>query len=353
MSGIFGGGQQQQASPTQTQTSYNGISAYAAPYVQNMLGQAQAVTSQPYQAYGGQRTADFTGLQNQAFNSASDLQTPGGYQTGSNLAAMGGIGNLQTTGMAGMYGNMGAQAGMSYGQNATNPNAVAAFMNPYLQNSLQPQLQLLNQQYGQQQAMNQGQATQQGAFGGGRQAVMQGLNQQNQDLATNQLVSNAYNTAYNTAQTNMQNAANLGIQGAQAGLAGIGAQQAGYNNAANAGATSANIAGQNLGAQQNIINQQAAMGGQQQQQQQNVLNQQYQDFQNQLQYPYQQLSYMQNMLSGLPMSSTTQNVYSNPSLLSQVAGLGTTAYALNKMKKGGKVKDRRPGGLGALALSKM
>jgi len=39
--------------------------------------------------------------------------------------------------------------------------------------------------------------------------------------------------------------------------------------------------------------------------------------------------------------------------LSQVAGLGTAAYALNKMKKGGKVKDRRPGGLGALALSKM
>ena len=338
MSGLFGGGGGSSTPANQTVTQQNGISAYAAPYVQNMLGQAQALTSQPYQAYGGQRTADFTGLQNQAFNSASGLQVPGGYQTGSNLAAMGGIGNLQA-------GNAAARLGMSATPQDFQ-NQVGGYMNPYIQQALAPALQLQNQQFGQQNVANQAQATQQGAFGGGRQALMQGLNQQNQALAQNQLVGNAYNQAFGAAQNQYNQNGAFQMQGLQNAMQG-------YNNAANAGATSANIAGQNLGAQQNIINQQAAMGGQQQQQQQNVLNQQYQDFQNQKQYPYQQLSYMQNILSGVPLSSSTQNVYSNPSLLSQVAGLGTTAYALNKMKKGGKVKDKRPGGLGALALSKM
>jgi hypothetical protein len=53
------------ADATQTVTQQNAISAYAQPYVENLLGQAQALTNTPYQAYPGQRTADFTNLQNQ------------------------------------------------------------------------------------------------------------------------------------------------------------------------------------------------------------------------------------------------------------------------------------------------
>jgi homoserine dehydrogenase len=58
------------------------------------------------------------------------------------------------------------------------------------------------------------------------------------------------------------------------------------------------------------------------------------------------------LLSGLPLTSSVQNVYSNPSTISQVAGLGTAAYALNKMKKGGAVKSQGAG-LADLALAKM
>ena len=110
------------------------------------------------------------------------------------------------------------------------------------------------------------------------------------------------------------------------------------------GLTAANTLGQlgqNQYAQQTgNINLQNQLGSQQQQQQQNILNQQYQDFLTQKQNPYNQLSFMQSMLSGLPLQSSTQNVYQNPSMLSQVAGLGTTALAGAKLAgyaKGGKV----------------
>jgi hypothetical protein len=89
------------------------------------------------------------------------------------------------------------------------------------------------------------------------------------------------------------------------------------------------------------------------------LNQQYQDFLTQKQNPYNQLSFMQSMLSGLPIQSSTQNVYSNPSMLSQVAGLGLTGAAVANSgllgkAKGGVIKEpKRPAGLAELALSKM
>jgi hypothetical protein len=102
------------------------------------------------------------------------------------------------------------------------------------------------------------------------------------------------------------------------------------------------------------------LGTQQQQQQQNILNQQYQDFLAQKQDPYNKLAFQQSMLSGLPITSNVQNVYSNPSMLSQVAGLATAgagAYGLYRgasgNKKGGAIKAKEPAGLGALALSKM
>ena len=49
------------ADATSVTTQQNAISAYAQPYVENLLGKAQALTNEPYQTYPGQRTADFTG----------------------------------------------------------------------------------------------------------------------------------------------------------------------------------------------------------------------------------------------------------------------------------------------------
>ena len=369
-----GGGSAPAPQPTNTTVQNTNIPEYARPYVETMLGTAQQqifnyddqgnVTSMKgYTPYSNNPTdyiAGFSPLQQQAQSNIANMQTPGQYGTGTDFATTSGLGALSTANTGAGYGNMGANAGlagmaqgMSYGQNATNPNAVAAYMNPYLQNALNPSLQLQAQQFGQLNAQNQGQATQQGAFGGGRQAVMQGLNQQNEMLAQNQLVGNAYNQAYNTANQNMQNAANLGMQGtAQAmqgagiGLQGTAAQQAAYQQLGAQGANLANIAGQQTQSQLGINAAQQASGAAQQAQQQNIINQQVQNYATAQQYPMMQLANMSNLLRGLPMqSATTQTYQAAPSAVSQLGGLGATALGAYgaaggfKGAKGGLPKD--------------
>lgn len=223
-------------------------------------------------------------------------------------------------------------------------------MNPYLQYALAPQLAEANRQYditGTQQA---GKATQAGAFGGSRDAIMAAENERNRNMGLQSIIGQGYNTAF----TNAQQQYNQNLQN----------QLAGFGMAGNAANTLGQLGQTQFGQQQGAINTQNQIGTQQQQQQQNILNQQYQDFLAQKQNPYNQLSYMQSMLSGLPLQSTVQNVYSNPSLLSQVAGLGTAAagaYGLSNLgskvgAKGGQPKDfetKRPAGLMELAIHKM
>jgi len=362
--------------PTGTTTTASTIPEYAQPYVENTLGQAQALTNinnNPYQPYQGQMVAGFSPMQAQGFSSLADMQVAPQIGQATNIANQASQGAMGTAAPAMGYGaqgvgigqqgvgigQLGMGAGMAYGQNATNPNAVAAYMNPYLQNTLQPAQQLLNQQYGMQGAQEQGAATSAGAFGGSREALMQGLNEQNRNLAQNQLVSGAYNQAYNTANQNMQAASQLGMQGAGVGLQGISAGLQGVNtglqgvqgaqNAYNLGIQGANTLG-NLGMDQynqqmGIAQAQLGAGAQQQQLQQQGLNTAYGQYQQQLQYPYQQLGFMQGMYAGLPMQNTAQSMYQNPSLVSQAAGLGTAgigAYGMYKMAnnaKGGQIKE--------------
>jgi hypothetical protein len=180
-------------------------------------------------------------------------------------------------------------------------------------------------------------------------ATQQAQQQANQ-FGYGQYAANAQNQAQYGQAANQLNAqqqqfgANLGLQGLQA--------------ANQAAATLGNLGQNQYGQQTGNINIQNQLGTQQQQQQQNVLNQQYQDFLTQKQDPYNKLAFQQSMLSGLPISSSTQSVYSNPSMLSQVAGLGTAAagaYGLSKgIKKGGKIKeDKRSAGLAELAIHNM
>ena len=283
-----------------------------------------------------------------------------------------------------MYGAQGANAGMGYGQQAQCSNAVGRFMNPYIQQSLNPQLALMNQQEQIQETQNQGNATRAGAFGGSRCAVLAGQTQLNNQLAQNQLIGNAYNQAYQCAQKNMQQAAALGmqgagvglsgvctamkgqqaglaglgtanslfgtgiqgaqtgIQGAQAGLAGVNAGLAGTAqgmqgaqiglqgvNAQQAAAQLglagagqyANMATQCLANQTNVLNTQNTIGGQETAANQAVINQEMQNYATCQQYPLMELGYMSNMLRGLPMqATTTQNYAANPSALNQMIG---------------------------------
>lgn len=312
----------------QTVTTQNPISAAAQPYIENMLGRAESLSYQPYQPYPGQRTAEFTNLQNQAFQGAQGLGVQPQIEQATGLAGAAGLGGF---GVAGQANPMGFQS------------QVGGYMNPYLQYILAPQLAEANRQYDISGTRQQSAATQAGAFGGSREAIMAAENERNRNMGLQSIIGQGYNTAYQQAQQQYN-------QNLQNQLAGLGLANTAAGTLGNLGQTGFNQ-------QQAALNMQNQFGAQQQQQQQNILNQQYQDFLAQRQDPYNKLSFLQNITSGIPMTSSTQNVYSNPSALSQVAGLAGTAYMANKMMnsaKGGAVKEpKRPAGLAELAIHKM
>ena len=305
-------------------TEITGINPYHAyGSIDPTTGQQYGMTASD-QAAAQASVAGFTPLQQQAYQGAANLQTPGqfGQATG---AAQQGIGQALS-------------AGQNYQQTATNPYATAAYMNPYLQQSLAPQLQLLAQQTGIQGAQQQSAATQAGAFGGSRSALQNALVQQSGNLASQNAIAQGYNTAFNQAQQAQQFGANLGLQGSQAGISGATAL--------------GNLGTGQLSAQQGILGLQNTYGGQQQQQQQNIINAGMTNYQTAQQYPMTQLQ----QLSGLAAPYVTKDVtttqqQAQPAVATQLAGLGTAGVAglaLAAKAKGGVIKGYAGGGIAAL-----
>jgi hypothetical protein len=159
-----GGGQSAPSSQNVTQTS---IPEYARPYVEKSLGQAAALTdiqSNPYQAYGGQRTSAFSPMQAQAMGSVANMQTSGQLTDASNIAytaGQQGLGaqqnamGLQNTALG--YG----QAGAGYGAAASQYGAQGALQAQQAAQRAQRQAAM----YGAQGAQYGGQGMEYGARG--------------------------------------------------------------------------------------------------------------------------------------------------------------------------------------------
>jgi hypothetical protein len=352
--------------PTSTTVQNTSIPEYAQPYVESTLGKAAAVTDisqNPYQPYQGQQVATFTPMQNQAFQNVGNQQIAPQLNDASNIAYQTGQYGLGTQGTAAQlqnaslgYGAMAANTGNQFSQNATNPYVQQAYMNPYLQASLQPALQEVQRQYDITGTQEMGNATKSGAYGGSREALMAAENQRNKNLAMNQMIGQGYNAAFDKGQQAQQFGANLGLQGLQAGQQGVqGAVSAGnygLQGLGQAGASASTLGqlGQTQFGQEQAANQaMLAAGTQQQALQQKGLDTAYQQYQAQLNYPYQQLGFMSDLLRGLPLTQQSQSIYQNPSMVSQAAGLGTAgigAYGMyNMMNKpagnarGGQIKE--------------
>lgn len=265
-----------------------GLANYAGPYVTNMLGQADAVandmTAHPSNyVYTGERAAGPSANQTAASTAAANL-TPN--TTLSNAATN--AANLSTTMQgqsytpttqtnqysataaytpaatgANQYTATGAYTPVSHtnqytatdpyaaatftGDNFTGAN-VAQYMNPYLQQSLDPQIQAARRQADITRMQNASRLVGSGAFGGGRQAIMESegdrnlldnlasitgrgydtaftnardqFNQsQNQSLARQQATEASRQFGANQALTNAQNTANYGQQASNAEMA--------------------------------------------------------------------------------------------------------------------------------------
>lgn len=295
--------------PSQQTVTQTSIPEYARPYVENMLGKTEALTDiskNPYQAYQGQRIAGFTPMQQQSFENIAGMETPGQFQTGTQMAGIAGLGGL------------GAQR--QYQQMATNPNAVGAYMSPFMQNVVDVQKQQAIRDYGKNQVGQNLAAARQGTYGGARQLLASTEANRNLQNQLAQIQAQGSQAAYDQAQKNLQYGADLGIRGLGVGLQG------------------ATTLGQLGSAQQqsaeNIAKMQQAAGATQQAQDQRILEQQYADFQAQRAYPYQQLGFMSDALRGLPLSQASQQLYqAPPSIASQLGGMGLAGLSLYNLTK--------------------
>ena len=319
-----GGGGGGSAPATQSSTQTSELPEWARGYAKDTLAKGAALTDvnqNPYQTYSGERIAGFSPMQQQAMQNAQGMSVAPQIGQATAASTMAGLGGLGVAGQANPYGFQ---------------NQVGGYMNPYMNQILAPQLAEANRNYDIGATKQQSAATQAGAFGGSREAIMAAENERNRNTGLNQIYGQGLNTAY----TNAQNQYNQNLQNQLAGF-GMANQAAGQ-----LGNLGQNQYQQNMG----INALQAQYGGQQQALQQQGLTQAYGDFQNQQNYPYKQLGFMSDLIRGLPLGQqSTRAVYDAPPSAAQTIGsLGLGAYGIGQMFKaeGGTVRDMAGGGLG-------
>lgn len=309
-------------------TNTQGLADWAAPYITNYLGKAQALSETPYQAYQGPLTAGASNLQNKVFSGLAGLTFPsnlgqsfaspmggntnnyggpGGpavmpQQGGGPVSAGPGVaytgndfggplmpaqGDGSVSNIMGNLGIGGTQqggiAGLQPPQTSQQPSNIAqSYMNPYLQNVLTPQLDELRRQNEITNAATNAKMTQAGGFGGGRQAIMNAENNRNLMMEQNKTVGQGYSSAYDKAMQQFNTE-----QGQSKDLANMMSTQGGIER----GIESEGIA--------------ADLG----------------EFEKQRQYPFQQVQFQRDMISGLP----TGSVQNTPG---QLSGVGSLLSAL-------------------------
>ena len=297
--------------PVAEQKATTELPEWAKSYGKDILAKGAALTDvnqNPYQTYNQDRLAGFSPMQQQAMQNAQGMTAAPQLDQGTAAAVGAGLGGASVAGQANQYGFQ---------------NQVGGYMNPYLQMSLAPQLAEANRNYDISGVNQQSRATQAGAFGGSREAIMAAENERNRNTGLNQIIGQGYNTAFNNAQQQYNQNLQNQLQGY--GLLGSSANTLGQ-------------LGQNQYSQNMGINQlQAQYGGQQQAQMQKGLDTSYQDFLNQQNYPYKQLGFMSDLLRGTPTgsSSVTQMYQAPPTALQTVGALGMGAYGINQLSKYG------------------
>ena len=355
-SGSSGGGSSP-ANTTAVNTVVQDLPTWEQQYMTNLLGQATSVAANPYQQFPGQQVAGFTPDQTQAFSNVENLvnnNTAGNIQNSGVNSALAGANSAQNIYSAGSPYLQGAAAqGSAQGVNS--------YMSPFLSQELQGLQTSAQQNWNNSTAPSINDAfIGAGQFGSGRNAQVIGQQASLADQALTGQLANAANSAYNTAGGLAQNQAGI--------LANVGNS---LGNLANTQAgTQANV-GTQLGALGNQVQNTAITGNAALQgvgQQQQSLNQQNIDtamtnFQNQVQYPQQQLSWLSNILHGLPSTSATTGTSTSPMTNSVVgsvsplsslggaligtAGLGSTGSSTGTsggLKAGGLIKAMARGG---------
>jgi len=261
-----------------------GPNSWAGDYMSNMLGKTQALTESPYQQYMGPLSAGASGLQNQVFTGLQNTTFPG---------------NLGQS-----FSSTGAYPAPTLGTSGTTPTApttptqptgiAAQYMNPYLQGVLDPQLAELRRQNDITNMSGNAKMAQAGAFGGGRQAIMNAENNRNMMQEMNKTVGQGYASAYDRGQQQFN-----AEQAQGRSLADLMAQQ---------GNVQRGIEAEGMAADKSA-------------------------FEAARENPYKMLQFQQSMLNGLPVSATSYNIAQPTKLQEIMAGASGGAKALTELGK--------------------
>jgi hypothetical protein len=287
-----GGATGNTVNPTGTGGSLTGgLSPWVGDYVagkDGFLSKAWGLSEKPYEAYKGPLTAGLSGLQKQAIGDYGNLQVPG---------AMGEA--TQTAGdVAGKFGSMSYKpVGEMFGaQQAMN------YMNPYLQAALDPQLKELTRQSDIARMGDAARLSQAGAFGGSRQAIMEAEGRRNLLGKQADVLGQGYATAYDKAmqQFNADQARKIGEAqyGADFGIKALDKQLG-------AAQAQSGLAKSEFSTGLEGLDAQMRAGDVQRGAEKENVAAQLAQWQESQKYPYENLKFMQSMLQGLPVSTST------------------------------------------------
>jgi len=312
--------------PTAKSTQTNELPEYARPYFENIMSRAKTASEQSYQPYGEARLADFTGDTNQAFGITRNLANQG--TPGVNA----GLGITQQAANAGF--NAGNYQSNAIQQQAFGQQQADQYMSPYMTSVIDQQKNAALRDYNEGRASRDTQAINQGAFGGYRDAIQQGVAQRGLANRMNEIEAGGRQQAFTNAQQqyNADRQASIGAQtttenqrlaAAQYGLAGA---NLGLQAGAQMGSLNAQQQGLTL-AQAQALNSQGAA---QQDLQQRGLDIGYQNFVDQRDFDKNQISYLSNIMRGVPVqaNTTTTQATRQPSPIAQYGGLAMSAAAM-------------------------
>lgn len=341
---MSGGG----GSGTNTTVTQSGPPAEFLQAYQNVVGQAQNVAAQPLQQYSGNTVAGLSPDQQAAIQQIQSAQGIADPFINAAAQEFGASTNDLTTGMApytagavGMFNQ--ASQGLNFNQ-LTDAD-IQRYQNPYTQNVIDAtQAQFNNQNAIQQQGIV-GNAISNGAFGGDRSAVAQGITAGQQQLAQAPVIAGLRNQGYVQALQAAQQQQGAGLSAQQAsqqlrlgagqGMSGLSGQQLQAAEAQNqfAGQAGTGLANLGLLSQNTALTQAQAQlqaGTLEQQQAQSELNVPYQQFLQRQAYPFQTTGWLANIATGLGAGAggTSSTTVPGPSTGSQIAGGLTTGIGL-------------------------
>ena len=242
-------------SQTGTESS---LSNWAGPYVTTMLGKGAALANEPYYSYQGPLSAGASGGQQSAFQGIANLAVPT------------------------------QQMGAFTPQSFTSQGTAQQYMNPYVQAAIDPQIAEASRQAQIARIADAGRLTQAGAYGGSRQAIMESENVRNM----------------------LQN---------MAGITGTG-----YAQAYDKGQQQFNVEQDRARSAQDATNvyglaalaKQAELGGVERGIEQEGMSADRLQFEEERDFPYKQVQYMQSLLQGLPIAAQSYS-YAQPNALSE------------------------------------